>query len=385
MKFFTKLTLMLTLSLTHALADVSESEKLSILAEYFMKEKSASPQEARSQALASIYGKVSFEDLVYDSSSEMFFGRVISEYGDFAKDVSFYMPRKRALSFEKELSAGNIKIEHAFDDNEIVIKDIEIEYEGINYPMHTEVTNNFSLKLGGYFTADQNTEVALKKHGLGQTLNLQDLFGLDKQTTTSRVEANYRFSPNHQVELSWFKIDNSSQREVDKSFEYNGEVIDIGAALDIYFNTQIIKLVYGYSAYHTTKLDLTFRAGLHVTSIATGLSAQFNTNSIDKSVTSESISITAPLPIFGFGMKYEIVPSLDINYQVDYFFLSYDSTVTGSFVDTTLALEYMYNRYIGAGFGVNASKLRLGLTKENTKFETRQEVAGAIGYLIFSY
>jgi len=391
-------------------AGVSDSEKVLILTDYLIKEKTAKldadlattqnntsayqklldakkaiSAQARSEALATVYGKPRFKGLVYDSSSEMFFGRIISERGSFEQDINFYMPQRRALNFEKNVDAGKIEIKNALEDNQIEIKEIVLEYDGVTYPLASKYSNTFTLKVGGYFVADQSTEVLVKQNGVGAALDLQELFDLDKQSNILRVDMIYKFNPDHKIELSWYDLKNSSHKSVETSFEYNGEVIDAGAALDIYFDTQIIKLLYGYSAYHTTKLDLNFRAGFHTTTISTGIKAVVNAGAIDEQVKAESIAVTAPLPVVGFGLEYAITSAIRVQYKVDYFLLSYDNTVSGSLIDTVLSLEYQYNRYIGAGIGINTTKFRIKTVQDNSILEARHDVGGAIGYLIFSY
>ena len=384
-KFFYFLNALIILSSSVLLADVDDAQKVSILAKYLMQDENLSSAEARSQALSSVYGKPELKDLKYDSSSEMFFGRLASENGALEKDINFYMPRKRALDFEKDTAKGTIEIEHAFKDNELTFEDVALEYKGIQYPIAVEEANFISLKIGGYFLSDQNTELLLKQDGIGAILNLQDLFNLDKQTNVLRVEVAYKFSADHKMELSWYKVNNRSYQTVDKSFEYNGHIIEAGASVDMRYDTEIYKLMYAYSAYQTNKLKLMFRAGLHVTSISTRLAASVSTDLVEDSVSSDALRITKPLPVLGFGLEYKIISDLYFNYNVDYFLLSYDNALEGALVDTVVSLEYKYNRYIGVGVGLNATKSRLHVQQDETLFETRNEVMGALGYLIFSY
>jgi len=384
-QFFYFLNAIIIFSSSILVADVGDSQKVSILAKYLMQDENLSSAEARSQALSSVYGKPELKDLKYDSSSEMFFGRLVSENRDLEKDINFYMPRKRALEFEKDISQGVIEIEHSFKNNRVKFEDVQLEYKGIKYPLATQNANSVSLKLGAYFLSDQNTELLLKKDGVGAILNLQDFFNLEKQTNVLRIEAAYKFSADHKMELSWYKVNNRSYQTVDKSFEYNGHIIEAGSSVDMRYDTEIYKLMYAYSAYQTNKLNLMFRAGLHVTSISTRLAASISTNLVEDSLSTDSLRITKPLPVFGFGLEYKILSDLYFNYNVDYFLLSYDNALEGALVDTLLSVEYKYNRYVGVGVGLNATKSRLHVQQESTLFETRNEVMGALAYLIFSY
>jgi len=392
------------------MAEISDSDKVKILTDYLVKEKSREVKNklteaeadsleeesllqekekitirARNEAVATIYGKPVFQSLVYDDDTEMFFGRVVSQNGNFEKEVNFYMPKQRARTFKKNLDSGRIEIEHLFDDNEIVFKEIELNYEGVNYPLHVDIPNTFTLKLGGYFIGAQDTIFSATKNGIGGTLNLQELFDMESEVNVLRVSAAYKFNPKHKIEASFYSLKSSSEKTVETSFEYNGETINAGAALDIYFNTDVYKVNYVYSAYRTNKLEFMFRAGLHITALETGLNARYNVGTVTESAQTNNISITAPLPVVGLGFDYEIMPKLNINYTVDYFLVSYNSTVSGSMSDSILSLDYTFSKYIGVGAGFNRTQMNFKAKDEDTVVEFNNDVAGLLGYVIFSY
>ena len=396
-------------SLTLA-AEVSDEDKVYILTDYLVKERSegidkelkaltpASPEykalearkkeitvAARNEAIATVYGKPEFENLVYDDDSEMFFGRIISSKGNFVRDVDFYMPRKRARAFKKKLEDGQIEIEHAFDGNKLEFKDIELSYAGVSYPLHQVRSNTYTLKLGGFFVGSQDTELYTKKNGIGATLNLQELFDMEEKVSVGRVSASYRFNPKHRIEASWYRINSSSSKEISGSFEYDGKTYAAGANVDIFLNTDIYKINYVYSAYRTSQLELSFRAGLHITGVKTGISAGYNIGTVNENYKNDSLSLTAPLPVVGLGLGYEIIPDLKLSYQIDYFALSYDSSVSGSMTDSILALDYQFNRYVGVGGGINRTAMRFRGKVGESELGLNDEVVGLLGYVIFSY
>ncbi len=200
-----------------------------------------------------------------------------------------------------------------------------------------------------------------------------------------RVGATYKFNPKHKVEASFYSLKSSSEKTVETSFEYNGETVNAGAAVDIYFNTDIYKVNYVYSAYRTSKLEFMFRVGLHITALETGLRAGYNLGTASENFQTSNVSITAPLPVVGLGFDYEIMPKLNLNYTFDYFAISYDSTVSGSMSDSILSLDYTFNKYIGVGAGFNRTQLSFKAKDEDTVVEFNNDVAGVLGYVIFSY
>ena len=389
-------------------AEVSSEDQVYILSEYLMREKGkdldktlktltpASPEyktmaleknalqaEARNIAIATVYGKPKFKQLVYDDNSETFFGRVVSTNDNFIRDVNFYMPKKRARAFKKKIETAQLEIEHIFKNNTLEFKDIELEYAGVKYPLSMVEPNTFTLRLGGYFIGIQDTNIYTQKKGLGATINLQELFDMDQKVSVGRISAVYKFSPKHRIEASWYSVNSESSKSAD--FIFNDVPIDASADLNIYFNTNIYKLNYAYSMYETSKFEFSLRAGLHITKVETGYQATYNINQINENFEEDAIGITAPLPVLGFGFNYTFTPKLTLNYAVDYFALSYDSSVSGAMSDSVVSLDYNFNRYIGLGGGLNRTQMRFKATDKNTEFGLRDDVAGVLGYLIFSY
>jgi len=365
-------------------ADERDKEEVLILTNYLIKHEHKTTAEARSIALASVYGKPEFQDLVYYDSSEMFFGTIVSENGNFSRDVSFYMPRERAIEFKKELSKGLIEIKHVFDNNKVVFKKIKLEYKDVTYPVKIIPINTINIKVGTYFTTDIDTELTTNKNGIGGIINFQDLFDMNKKNTLFRIDADYAFNKKHKIEFAYYNLKTSNNKNVEKSFNFNGDTIDAGADISSYFNTEIYKLNYIYSPYKTDKIDLLFRVGVHTTKLSSGVSGVFKTNDQDKTTQSESIGITAPLPTLGIGLTYDLFQDIQVKFVVDYFVLSFDDT-SGSMTDTVLSIDYKYNRYIGAGIGINTNKIRLVASDGDVDVDIRHEVSGLLGYLIFSY
>jgi len=376
--------LSILLSLSCLNAEINDRDKILVLTDYLVEKEGRDIVEARNEAIATIYGEPQFEDLVYDDESEMFFARVVSQKGNFSKEVNFYMPRQRAINFKENLNDGLIKIEHAFDNNEIVIREVELSYKGVEYPLSVYDPSTITLKVGAYFVTSQNTEILAKKNGVGAAVNLQDMLGMKTDTEVLRVNALYKFNARHKVEFSYYNLENSAHKETQKAFDYNGQTIAAGASLDSTFQTEIYKLNYIYSAYQTNKLNLSFRAGLHITGISTSIKGEFGLDQDTETIQDSSVSVTAPLPVAGLGLEYKISNEFSLNYTIDYFFVSYED-VTGSMTDTLLSLDYKYNHYIGLGVGFNSTKTRVEAQSGKSSFNVRHEVYGALAYLIFNY
>ena len=239
--------------------------------------------------------------------------------------------------------------------------------------------DDFQLRLGGYLLADQDTDVKVSKHGLGATINLQDLFELETTSQVFRLDGYYRFTPTHAVEFSWYSINSGSQSDENIDFQWGDQNISASGALSTYFDTDIYKVNYLYSFYHTEKVELGLSAGLHITTLDVGFTGNYTSDgAADNS--GESAKVTAPLPVAGFRLNYNVWPELSVKYAVDYFFLTFDGS-TGTFVDSLLSVDYRITRHFGVGVGFNSTRLRLEADlDDDILLNVNHDIAGGLVY-----
>jgi len=239
------------------------------------------------------------------------------------------------------------------------------------------VPDDFQLRLGGYLLADQDTDVKLSKRGIGANINIQDIFEMESTSQVFRLDGYYRFTPVHAIEFSWYSINNSSH--TDKDFTWEDQNISAVGALNTHFNTDIYKVNYLYSFYHTDEVELALSAGLHITAIDVGFSGNYTTNgSADNS--GEDAKVAAPLPVAGFRLNYNIMPEWSVRFAVDYFFITVDG-LTGTLSDSLLAMDYRITPHFGLGVGLNSTRMRLEAELDNdVLLNVNHDVAGALVY-----
>ena len=239
--------------------------------------------------------------------------------------------------------------------------------------------DDMQLRLGGYLVADQATNIGVTKSGGGININLQDLFEMESTANVFRLDGYYRFTPKHAVEFSWYSINSSSQTEENIDFEWGDKNISATGALSTFFDTDIYKVNYLYSFYHTEEVELAISAGLHITTIDIGFSGSYTSDGASDN-SGEDAQVTAPLPVVGFRLNYNIMPELSIKYSVDYFFLTFDG-YSGSLSDSLITLDYRIMRNFGIGVGFNSTRMRLEADLDDGVFlNVNHDVAGGLVY-----
>ena len=242
-----------------------------------------------------------------------------------------------------------------------------------------EVPDDFQLRLGGYILADQDTDIGVSKNGGGVNINLQNLFEMEATTQVFRLDGYYRFTPKHAMEFSWYSINNSSKTEANIDFEWDDRNITASGALDTFFNTDIYKVNYLYSFYHTPEVELALSAGLHITAIEVGFSGSYKTDGASDN-SGEDAKVAAPLPVIGFRLDYNITPALSVKYSVDYFFLTIGD-YSGALSDSLITVDYRILRNFGIGVGFNSTRMRLeAKLDDGALLNVNHDVAGGLVY-----
>jgi hypothetical protein len=244
------------------------------------------------------------------------------------------------------------------------------------------IPDDFQLRLGGYFVADQDTDIRLSHSGVGVTMNLQDTFEMDTQGQVFRLDGYYRFSPKHSIEVAWYAIHNSSSTT--KDFVWDDLNISNKGHLNTFFNTDIYKVNYVYSFYHSDQVELGLAAGLHITKIDIGFDGSYKSDGVDTN-SKEEVGVTAPLPIVGVRLNYKILPTLSVKYSVDYFFITFEGAA-GSMSDAMLTLDYRVFDNFGLGIGYNSTRMRFKAdVGDKGELKLNHDVSGGLIYATVNF
>ncbi len=206
--------------------------------------------------------------------------------------------------------------------------------------------DKYMLRLGTYIVDGSDTQFSVSKSGLGTVIDYNRDLGGDTRDTIPRIDAYYRFNPRHRIDFTSFSIDRKGTRvlAVDPPIVIDGEDFS-GGAINSDIKYTLYKLGYGYSFYHSDKVELTITAGLNFTSY----DFEFSNDIGDKA---ESAGFTAPLPMFGLRMGYAITPKWSVNYVAESFFIDFEDTVKGALINYELNTEYKLFKHFAIGAGL---------------------------------
>ena len=115
----------------------------------------------------------------------------------------------------------------------------------------------FYVRLGTYFVGYNETKINISSpYLLGINLDLDDDLGMDKNNQVGRIDGYYRIKGKHSLGFSYYELNHSGSttagREIELPDPDNPEdkiTIPIGANVDSFLDTQILRLNYIYNFY----------------------------------------------------------------------------------------------------------------------------------------
>ena len=236
--------------------------------------------------------------------------------------------------------------------------------------------DSWMIRLGAYIVDGSDTQFSVSSNvaGLGTVIDYNRDLGGESSDTIPRIDAYYRFNDRHRIDFTSFSIDRKGSRvlAIDPPIVIDGEDFS-GGAINSNIEYTLYKLAYGYSFYHSSKVELTITAGLNITSY----DLQF---SDDTGAKFESADVTAPLPMFGLRMGYAITPKWSVNYVSEAFFIELEDTIKGALISYELNTEYKLFKH----FAIGAGLARLGTNIDVNADDFKGSVSDSYrGYTLF--
>jgi hypothetical protein len=232
------------------------------------------------------------------------------------------------------------------------------------------------LRLGGFLLTNINTTLSLTGSGGngGTIIDFGDTLGGETSVNIFRADVDWNISGPHLVQGSWYNIDLSGHKVISKEIDFGDEVFPINATVDSQMRSQVYKVSYGYTFHEGEKHEFTGLIGVHVMTLETGLSAA----NLGKA---ERFEVTAPLPAFGVGWTAHWARNFQTRAVVQYFGISVDDKIEGSFVDALFAAEYRMTNHFSFGVGYNYFKLDVDAHKGPLTLSADYQYDGFLVYI----
>lgn len=244
------------------------------------------------------------------------------------------------------------------------------------------VPDKFNISIGGYsvFRTDAALSLTDPDLGAGISISPEDTLGLDTEQTVLRLTGYYRFTKEHALNYSWYRITSQGDKILSEEFQWldeNGNqiTIPVGAKVNSSLDYNIFKVGYLWSFHHSDKVEMAVGAGLHLTRIAFDLT----TDSTGSGAGEQDVSLTVPLPVVSFAINYAVTPKFHWIIKGEAFALKFEDW-NGIYTDMTLAMEHRTFKNVGLGIGLGSNSLNVTEETSEHKFVFNNQITGVLIY-----
>ena len=254
-------------------------------------------------------------------------------------------------------------------------------------------SNRFYVRLGTYVVGHNEAKINISSpYLLGINLDMKSDLNMESDDYVGRIDGYYRIKDKHAIGFSYYELSNSGSVKTGKEIELpdpenpQGKItIPIGANVDSFLNTQVIRLNYIYNFFVSERAGMALNLGLHTTKIETGIEGELIVGD-PQSVKGTSVGVTAPLPVFGLKFSYKPTSKLRLLYENNLFLLSY-SDYEGLYTDQSVLAEYRFWKWggIGGGFNINTLKLNAKDDDSDRQLDVSHGIGAAQLYIFFVY
>lgn len=253
--------------------------------------------------------------------------------------------------------------------------------------------DKFYFRLGTYLIGHTETTLSITSpYILGVNLDIQSDLNMKTSDQVARIDGYYRFKENHALGFSYYQLNSRGQTQAGRIIylpdpnDPQGEIeIPVGADVESYLDTEILKLNYIWSFYRSDEAGMALNLGLHITRIEAAIRGQLVVGD-PLSVEEVGVGVTAPLPVIGGRFSYKPSDKLRLIFESNVFLLSYGD-YSGSYVDTSLLAEYRFWKHGGIGGGFNFNNLQINAKDSDTErsLDLHHAVGAAQLYFFLMY
>jgi hypothetical protein len=189
----------------------------------------------------------------------------------------------------------------------------------------------------------------------GQTINNPEVdfdraFGKANSSTRVRADALWRINPRHHLTLMYFDNRNRRTKVINESIQWGDNMYDVGSTVTSETEFKVGALAYEYGFIRQPGYEVSASIGLHVSELSLSLQGDSTVNGTPVSKSTQSNSVTAPLPVVGLRGAWVVAPSILLEAQGQFFKLKVND-IDGYWSDLRASATWMFNKSFGLGLG----------------------------------
>lgn len=236
--------------------------------------------------------------------------------------------------------------------------------------------------IGAFFVTsiDSSLGVFAQDLPVGVRIDLSKELKLRDSVTVPRVALGWLFGRSHLLSFNWYDLSRSGTRTIGSEIEIPPDPpIPVGARVESYIDSEIYRVSYTWLFHHDEKVSLGIGGGFFVANLGAGILWDTATRQ-----SAEDESLTAPLPVVGARLRYQITPKLGLLTTSDWMFVDYQG-YRGTILDLQVFVAHRTFKHVGFGAGLNVQGFNLEVDDEQLFWQVDNELLGFMTVLTFEF
>jgi hypothetical protein len=236
--------------------------------------------------------------------------------------------------------------------------------------------------IGAFFVTniDSSLGVFVQDVPLGIRIDLSKQLKLRDSVTVPRLAVGWRFGRSHLLSFNAYDLSREGTKTIEREIEIPPDPpIPVGARVESFITSKIYRVSYTWLFHNDEKVSLGLGGGFFVADLNAGI--RWESVTLQKA---EEESLTAPLPVIGARLRYQITPKLGLLTTSDWMFVDYQG-YRGTIVDVQLFLNHKTFKHVGFGAGLNVQSFNLEVDDEQLFWQIDNELLGFMALLTFEF
>ena len=208
----------------------------------------------------------------------------------------------------------------------------------------------------------------------GTKVSLEDDLGLSDRKGTPYVLLGMRLGESWRLEFEYYQLNRDASKTLGREIHWGDIDYQVGANIHTIFDTNVYRLVAGYSFYRTPVAEAGATIGLHTTQFKIGLSGQ-GTGPNGPGFQTETKDVLVPLPTLGLYGSYKFDDQWGVRGRFDFLSLTIDQ-YNGQLVNSMFAFDWRFAKNWGAGLGYRYVSYNLKSTTDKFHGEVKYDFKG---------
>lgn len=204
----------------------------------------------------------------------------------------------------------------------------------------------FSFNAAGFWP-DVDTTVKANGNGgrVGTSIDFESDLGLRERDTLYAGGMTWNIARRHSLDLLYFELGRNGSRTIGRDIDFRDQTYPVSATVHSLFETDVLRLSYGYAFIADDRQRLLGQFGVHYTKVTAGLDREGG------SIRAEADS-DVPLPVLGIAYERRLSDHFSFDVRAQIFRLEFEG-IDGSLDNAALNFYWNPARHFSIYAGYN--------------------------------